>query len=243
MLTQKTQALVDNPDITPLQLMQYVPAPDFPTGGELLDVDGLQGVYGAGRGGFTLRARITTEGVEGTGAGSKGKAAGPASSKSRSKPCLVITELPYQVWKGDLVAEIDRLISEKRIEGADYVDDQSDRERQVRIAVYLRPEADPLLVKNQLLKLTRLQVSYQCRMIAVADGVPRQMNLKDILQQFIDHRCVTIERRTQFDLNKCTERLNIVQGLLIAQRNMNAVVDVLKNAKYVGVCCCLLFPS
>lgn len=229
------RALIQDPTISPGALMQHLPAPDFPTGGELLDVDGLHSVYTAGRGGFTLRAKVTMEGMD-SDAGASSSASSSSSGKkargaSRQKPSLVISELPYQVWKGDLVAEIDRLISEKRIEGADYVDDQSDRNTRVRIVVYLRPDADPALVKNQLFKMTRLQVSYQCRMIAVADGVPRQLNIKELLTQFIDHRCITVERRTRHDLKRCTDRLTIVEGLLIAQRSMEMVVKLLNTAK------------
>ncbi len=207
-----TIALLNNADLSIEELMQYIKAPDFPTGGLVFGGSGLREAYRTGKGKVILRAKCEIEEKEG----------------ERAK--IVITELPYQINKEKLVVAISDLHKEKKIDGIADLLDESDR-RGLRITVTAKRDSSPQVLLNQLFKKTNLQITYSIIFLALVDGVPKILNLKEILTQYIAHQMEVIVRRTKFDLERAEERLHILEGLSIALANIDEVVEVLKKSK------------
>lgn len=207
-----TIALLNNADLSIEELMQYIKAPDFPTGGLVFGGSGLREAYRTGKGKVILRAKCEIEEKEG----------------ERAK--IVITELPYQINKEKLVVAISDLHKEKKIDGIADLLDESDR-RGLRITITAKRDCSPQVLLNQLFKKTNLQITYSIIFLALVDGVPKILNLKEILTQYIAHQMEVIVRRTKFDLERAEERLHILEGLSIALANIDEVVEVLKKSK------------
>lgn len=207
-----TIALLNNADLSIEELMQYIKAPDFPTGGLVFGGNGLREAYKTGKGKVILRAKCEIEEKEG----------------ERAK--IIITELPYQINKEKLVVAISDLHKEKKIEGIADLLDESDR-RGLRITVTAKRDCSPQVLLNQLFKKTNLQITYSIIFLALVDGVPKILNLKEILTNYISHQMEVIVRRTKFDLERAEERLHILEGLSIALANIDEVVEVLKKSK------------
>lgn len=207
-----TIALLNNADLSIEELMQYIKAPDFPTGGLVFGGSGLREAYRTGKGKVILRAKCEIEEKEG----------------ERAK--IVITELPYQINKEKLVVAISDLHKEKKIDGIADLLDESDR-RGLRITVTAKRDCSPQVLLNQLFKKTNLQITYSIIFLALVGGVPKILNLKEILTQYIAHQMEVIVRRTKFDLERAEERLHILEGLSIALANIDEVVEVLKKSK------------
>ena len=205
-------AYVDNKDIEVSELAKYVKGPDFPTGGIIYGYEGVREALETGRGRVVMRAK--TE-IEHTASG---------------RECIVITEIPYMVNKAEMIKKIADMVNEKKLEGIAYVNDESDRNG-VRVVIILKQDAVASVVLNTLYKNTQLQTSFAVNNIALVDGRPMLLNLKDLIAQFVSHRHKVVVRRTQFDLKKASERLHIVQGLLIAQDNIDEVIHTIRAAK------------
>ncbi|MDE8727365.1 DNA gyrase subunit A [Ruminococcus bromii] len=207
-------AMVDNPDIDLDGLMQYIKGPDFPTGGIIMGRSGIRAAYGTGRGRIYVRARA--EIVE----------------KPNGRYQIVVTELPYQVNKARLIENIAELVKDKRIDGISNIDDHSDRNG-MHIAIDIKREASPQLVLNHLYSLTQMQVTFGVIMLAIVDGQPRTLTLRDILQEYIKFQSEVVLRRTQFDLKKAQERAHILEGLMIALDFIDEVIAILRNSKSI----------
>jgi DNA gyrase subunit A len=209
-------ALIDNPELTSAQLMQYIPGPDFPTGGFIHGRRPIHEAYTTGRGVLTVRARIEIE---------------DGGDKGRTR--LVVRELPYQVNKARLIERIAELVTEKRIDGIADLRDESDRDG-MRMVVELKRDAVPEVVQNQLYKLSQLQDSFGINMLAIVGGRPELLTLRDALQVFIDHRKEVVTRRTVFELRKAQERLHILEGLKTALESLDAVIALIRGASDPG---------
>lgn len=204
-------ALVDNPDLTINDLMEHVKAPDFPTGGEIFGMQGVRDAYETGRGRVVVRAKaeIETEG---------------------NHDVIVISEIPYGVLKGELVKSIIQLAEEKKIEGIADVTDTSARGK-INIVIDIKKEANAKVVLNKLFKMTQLQTSFSVNNVALVDGRPKTLNLKEILQAFVDHRREVVLRRTRYDLRKAEERAHILKGLMIATDNIDEVIAIIRGSE------------
>ena len=207
-------AMVDNPDIDLDGLMQYIKGPDFPTGGIIMGRSGIRAAYGTGRGRIYVRARA--EIVE----------------KPNGRYQIVVSELPYQVNKARLIENIAELVKDKRIDGISNIDDHSDRNG-MHIAIDIKREASPQLVLNHLYSLTQMQVTFGVIMLAIVDGQPKLLTLRDILQEYIKFQSEVVLRRTQFDLKKAQERAHILEGLMIALDFIDEVIAILRNSKSI----------
>ena len=207
-------AMVDNPDIDLDGLMQYIKGPDFPTGGIIMGRSGIRAAYGTGRGRIYVRARA--EIVE----------------KPNGRYQIVVTELPYQVNKARLIENIAELVKDKRIDGISNIDDHSYRNG-MHIAIDIKREASPQLVLNHLYSLTQMQVTFGVIMLAIVDGQPKLLTLRDILQEYIKFQSEVVLRRTQFDLKKAQERAHILEGLMIALDFIDEVIAILRNSKSI----------
>lgn len=207
-------AMVDNPDIDLDGLTQYIKGPDFPTGGIIMGRSGIRAAYGTGRGRIYVRARA--EIVE----------------KPNGRYQIVVTELPYQVNKARLIENIAELVKDKRIDGISNIDDHSDRNG-MHIAIDIKREASPQLVLNHLYSLTQMQVTFGVIMLAIVDGQPKLLTLRDILQEYIKFQSEVVLRRTQFDLKKAQERAHILEGLMIALDFIDEVIAILRNSKSI----------
>ena len=205
-------AYIDNNDIEIDELMQHVKGPDFPTGALIYGYEGVKEAMRTGRGRVIMRAKTEIEHTH------------------TGRECIVISEIPYQVNKADLVKKIADLVNEKKIEGISYVNDESDRSG-TRIVVILKNDAVSSVVLNNLFKSTPLQTSFAVNNIALVNGRPQLLNLKDLLRLFVEHRHDVIVRRTKYDLKKAEDRLHIVLGLLIAQDNIDEVVHIIRSSK------------
>ena len=205
-------AYIDNPECECEELLQYVKGPDFPTGGIIYGYEGVKEALLTGRGRVVMRAK--TE-IEHTASG---------------RECIVITEIPYMVNKAEMIKRIADLINEKKIEGISYINDESDRQG-MRIVIILKQDAVASVVLNTLYKNTPLQSSFAVNNIALVNGRPQLLNLKELIRHFVDHRHDVIVRRSRFDLQKAEERLHIVEGLLIAQDNIDEVVHIIRSSK------------
>eukprot|EP00208_Stichococcus_sp_RCC1054_P004249 CAMPEP_0206139348 /NCGR_PEP_ID=MMETSP1473-20131121/5552_1 /ASSEMBLY_ACC=CAM_ASM_001109 /TAXON_ID=1461547 /ORGANISM="Stichococcus sp, Strain RCC1054" /LENGTH=919 /DNA_ID=CAMNT_0053533103 /DNA_START=196 /DNA_END=2955 /DNA_ORIENTATION=- len=213
-------ALIRNPAITVRQLMQHIPAPDFPTGAQIVDSPGISSSYHDGRGSITMRGTVTIE-EPSTG---KGKSKGAGSS-----PLIVITELPYQTNKADLVVSIAELVDKSVITGVSDVRDESDRTG-MRIVIEPKRGSSPEVILNNLYKHTSLQGRFSCNMVALVDGRPQSLDLKAFLSHFLDFRCDIIRKRADRDLLKAKTRLHLVEGFLLAMRDLDKVVEVIRGA-------------
>ena len=206
-------ALIDKPDLTVEDLMEFIKGPDFPTGAQIYDPEIIKQAYATGRGSIIMRA--VAEIVE----------------DNKGYQRIVISEIPYQVNKATLITKIADLVKEKIIIGISDIRDESDRKNQVRIVVELKKEAFASKILNQLYKLTQMQSSFGFNMIALVDGIqPRVMTLKAILEEFIKHRQVVVTRRTQFELRKAKDRAHILEGLIKALDNIDEVIATIKKS-------------
>ena len=206
-------AMVEKPDITIDELMNFIPGPDFPTGGFIYGRGTIRQAYREGRGTIQMRAKIFTETMKRTG-----------------KEQIIIREIPYLVNKARLIEHMAVLVQDKKIEGIADLRDESDREG-MRIVVELKRDAVPEVLINQLYKHTALQESFGVNMLAIADGRPKIFNLKDALKAFLDHRREVVTRRTAYDLRKAEERLHILEGLKIALDHLDAVIKLIRESK------------
>lgn len=205
-------AYIDNPDIEMDELIDLIKAPDFPTGGIIYGYEGVREAYETGRGRVVIRSKTD---IEHTASG---------------RECIVITEIPYQVNKAEMIRKIADLINEKKIEGISYINDESDRNG-MRIVIILKHDAVASVVLNTLFKYTQLQSTFSVNNIALVDGRPRALNLKQLIKYFVRHRHDVVVRRTKYDLRKAEERAHILEGLLIAQDNIDEVIRIIRAAK------------
>ncbi len=204
-------AYIDNNEIDVDGLMQYVKAPDFPTGGYIYGISGVRDAYETGRGRVVMRAKTDIE-----------------SHPTHDK--IIVNEIPYNVNKKELIENIASLVNEKKIEGISYVNDESDREG-MRIVIDVKRDANASIVLNKLFKMTALQTSFGVNNIALVHGRPKLLNLKDLIRLFVEHRHEVVIRRTQFDLRKAKERAHILEGLIIASDNIDEVIRIIRAAK------------
>lgn len=208
--------LIENPDVSIKELMKKIPAPDFPTGGIIIGKDGLKSAYTTGRGSFKIRAVANIE------------------ENARGREAIIVTEIPYEVRKNDLLARIAALVNDKKIEGISEIRDESDR-KGMRIVFELRKEAQANIVLNQLYQHTALQINYGIIFLALVNGEPKLLNLKQMLQHYLAHRREVIERRTRYDLRKAEERAHILEGLKIALDFIDEVIKIIRKSETVDV--------
>lgn len=205
-------AYIDNPDIEVSELAKYVKAPDFPTGGIIYGYEGVREALETGRGRIVMRAR--TE-IEHTHSG---------------RECIVVTEIPYQVNKAEMIRQIADMINEKKIDGISYINDESDR-RGTRIVIILKSDAVASVVLNTLFKHSQLQTSFPVNNIALVNGRPVLLNLKDLIRHFVDHRHDVVERRTRYDLDQAEKRAHILRGLLIALDHIDEIISIIRGSQ------------
>ncbi|MBM6499383.1 DNA gyrase subunit A [Flavobacterium macrobrachii] len=206
-----TLAYIDNEEIEIDELMNHVKAPDFPTGGVIYGYDGVREAFKTGRGRIVMRAKVGFEEVNG-------------------KEAIIVSEIPYQVNKAEMIKKTADLINEKRIEGISNIRDESDRSG-MRIVYELKRDAVPNVVLNTLYKFTQLQSSFSVNNIALVKGRPQMLNLKDLIHYFVEHRHDVVVRRTQFELRKAEERAHILEGLIIASDNIDEVIALIRSSK------------
>ena len=204
-------AMLDNPEISPEELMELIPAPDYPTGGVLMGRAGIKQAYLTGRGGFVLRAKTDIEELP------------------NGREMIVVTEIPYQVNKEELIKTIASMVNDKRIEGISNLRDESDRHG-MRITIELKKDANAQVVLNTLFKHTNLQVKDGIILLALVDGEPKVLSLKEILEHYLAHQKSVIVRRTKYELAKTEDREHIVRGLIIALANIDEVIDIIKKS-------------
>ncbi|MFM9988260.1 DNA gyrase subunit A [Flavobacterium sp.] len=206
-----TLAYLENNDIEIDELMHHIKAPDFPTGGIIYGYEGVREAFKTGRGRIVMRAKVGFEEVDG-------------------RECIIVTEIPYQVNKADMIKRTADLVNEKKIEGISNIRDESDRNG-MRIVYILKRDATPNVVLNTLYKFTQLQSSFSVNNIALVKGRPQMLNLKDLIHYFVEHRHDVVVRRTQFDLRKAEERAHILEGLIIASDNIDEVIALIRSSK------------
>lgn len=212
-ITSGILALIKNPDITIEELMEHVPAPDFPTGGIIYGYSGVRDAYLTGRGKIIIRAKATIE-----------------ENQSGSKQTIIIDELPYQVNKANLIEKIAHLVKSKVLEGISYVGDESGRDG-MRVVIDLKRDANANVVLNNLYKHTQMQVTFGAIMLSLVDGRPRELNLKEMMQEFVSFRNQVIVRRTQFELDAAEKRAHILEGFIIALDNIDEVIKIIRGSK------------
>lgn len=205
------QQLIENPDVTPLELMQSIKGPDFPTGGYILGREGIRSAYTTGRGSVTMRARAIIEEV---------------GNKAR----IIVNELPYQVIKARLIEKIAELVREKKIDGITDLRDESDRNG-MRIVIELRKDVNPNVVLNNLYKQTSMQSNFGIIMLALVNGEPKVLNLKEVLYHYLEHQKEVIRRRTEYDLRKAEARAHILEGLRIALDHLDQVIALIRSSR------------
>ena len=206
-------ALIENPDLTLEKILDIIPGPDFPTGGQLLGRQAVRQVYLDKRGSLTMRALAVVE-----------------TDKRSGRASIIVREIPYQVNKTRLMERIAEVVNDRRIEGISDLRDESDRDG-MRIVVELKRDYEPKVVLNQLFKLTQMQQTYGLIMLGIHEGRPREMDLREILVAFLDHRRRVLTRRTQFELRQAEARLHVLEGLLVALQNLDAVIKLIRAAK------------
>ena len=206
-----TLAFMDNTDIEIDELMTHIKAPDFPTGGIIYGYEGVREAFKTGRGRIVMRAKVGFEEVDG-------------------RECIIVTEIPYQVNKADMIKRTADLVNDKKIDGIANIRDESDRNG-MRIVYILKRDATPNVVLNTLYKFTQLQSSFSVNNIAIVKGRPQMLNLKDLIHYFIEHRHDVVTRRTQFELKKAEARAHILEGLIIASDNIDEVIALIKASK------------
>lgn len=207
--------LIDNPELTSIELMQFIPAPDFPTGAVILGTSAVREAYTTGRASIVQRAVTHFETL---------------SAGTRDKEAIIVTELPYQTNKAALIEKIAELVNDKKLDGISDVRDESDRDG-MRLVIELKRDAYPKVVLNNLFKTTAMQSNFSCNMLALVNGEPRTLSLQQALQEFLDFRYEVITRRTQYELRKAQERDHLLQGLLIALANLEAVIALVRSAQ------------
>ena len=211
-------ALADNPDITVDELMQYVPAPDYPTGGIIMGRANIRCAYRTGRGGVVIRAKTEIEEYS------------PRGEGGGTRQRIVVTELPYQVNKAELIKTMAALVKDKKIEGISAINEESDRSG-LRIVIEVKRDAQAQVVLNMLYKHTNLQVSDGITFLALVNGEPKILNLKEMLYYYLEHQKEVVLRRTKYDLEKAQEREHILEGLVIAQENIDRVIAIIKQSR------------
>ncbi|MBN1494577.1 DNA gyrase subunit A [Candidatus Peregrinibacteria bacterium] len=212
-LVDGTVHLINNPEATIEELMEFIKAPDFPTAGKIYDMEAIKAAYINGRGGMTMRARADIE------------------ERKGGKYAIVITEIPYQVNKSALVEKIAELVRDKKIVGISDVRDESNKDG-LRVVIEMKKEAFPKKILNQLYKMTPMQTNFNMNMIALVDGIqPRLLNLKQVLELFIEHRKIVVTRRTQYELKVAQDRAHILEGLKIALDNIDSVIETIRKSE------------
>jgi DNA gyrase subunit A len=208
-------ALIYNPELTDVELMQYIPGPDFPTGAHILGRSGIKDAYLTGRGSITMRGVAEIQTLE-----QKGRP---------NREAIIVTELPYQTNKAALIEKIAELVNDKKIEGISDIRDESDRNG-MRIVIELKRDAYPRVVLNNLYKQTAIQSNFGANMLALVNSEPQVLTIKQFLTVFLDFRVEAITRRTQYELRKAQERDHLLQGLLIALDNLDGVIALIRGA-------------
>ncbi|MDG1993395.1 MAG: DNA gyrase subunit A, partial [Polaribacter sp.] len=206
-----TLAYIENRDIEIDELMQHVKAPDFPTGGIIYGYDGVKDAFHTGRGRIVMRAKAVIEEVKG-------------------RECIIVTEIPYQVNKAEMIKKTAELVNDKKLEGIANIRDESDRNG-MRVVYVLKRDAIPNIVLNKLYKYTALQTSFSVNNIALVNGRPEQLNLKQLIHYFVEHRHEVVVRRTKFELKKAEARAHILEGLIIASDNIDEVIKIIRGSK------------
>ena len=205
-----TVALIDNPELTIAELMKYIKAPDFPTGGTIYGYNGVKEAFETGRGRIVIRAKAEIE----------------AHSNHED---IIVTEIPYNVNKAELIKYIADLVNEKKIDGIADLNDESDY-KGMRIVIRLKSDANANVVLNKLYKMTQMQASFSVNNVALVNGRPKTLNIKELLQAFVDHRYDVVTRRTKFLLGKARERAHILEGLIIASKNIDEVISIIRSS-------------
>lgn len=203
-------AYIDNRDITVEEMMQYITAPDFPTGGIIYGYDGVKEAFETGRGRIVLRGKAEIQEVKG-------------------REAIVVTEIPYMVNKAEMIKKTADLVNDKKIEGISDIKDESDR-KGLRVVYYLKRDAVPNVVLNMLYKYTQLQSSFSVNNIALVKGRPEQLNIRDMVEHFVEHRVEVVIRRTKYELRKAEERAHILEGLIIASDNIDEVIQIIRSS-------------
>ena len=209
-------AYIDNTECECEELLKYVKGPDFPTGALIYGYEGAKQALLTGRGRVIMRARTEIE------------------TTPSGRECIIVTEIPYMVNKAEMIKKIGQMVNEKKLEGISYINDESDR-KGLRIAIFVKKDASANVVLNTLFKNTELQTSFAVNNIALVNGRPVLLNLKDMIKHFVDHRHDVVVRRTRFDLRKAQERMHIVKGLIIAQENIDEIVQIIKSSRSTDV--------
>lgn len=204
-------ALIDNPDIDIPGLMQYIKAPDFPTGGTIYGYQGVKDAYETGRGRILIRAKAEIE-------------------SEANHDNIIVTEIPYNVNKAELISYIADLVNEKKLDGIADINDESDANDGMRIMIKLKSDANSNVVLNKLYKMTQMQASFSVNNVALVNGRPKTLNLKEILEAFVEHRHEVVIRRTNFELNKNRERAHILEGLILASQNIDEVIAIIRGS-------------
>ncbi|HCC70191.1 MAG TPA: DNA gyrase subunit A [Bacteroidales bacterium] len=211
-IVDATIQYIDNNDITTEELMQYVKGPDFPTGGIIYGEQGIRDAYETGRGRVVVRAKTDIE------------------LTHSGRESIIVSEIPYQVNKAEMIRKIADLINEKKIEGISYINDESDR-KGMRIVIILKKDATANVVLNTLFKYTQLQTSFSVNNIALVKGRPRTLNINDLIKYFVDHRLDVVIRRTRYELDQAEKRAHILEGLIIASDNIDEVIAIIRSSK------------
>ena len=209
-------ALIDRPNLSNEKLFELIPGPDFPTGAEIIETKGIHDAYRTGRGGIPIRGIAHFEEIQ------------PGKGK-RSRQAIVVTELPYQVNKASWITKVASLVNQGRIEGITDIRDESDREG-MRVVIEIKREAQPHLILNELYKMTPLQTNFGALMLAIEEGQPRQLSLREILEAFLNFREETLVRQYSHELGQKRDRAHLVEGLIAALNNLDDVIDILRNA-------------
>ena len=205
-------AYIDNPEITGEEMLQYIKAPDFPTGAQIYGYEGVKEAMLTGRGRVVMRAKTEIE------------------TTPSGRECIVVTEIPYMVNKAEMIKKIADMINDKKLEGISYINDESDRSG-LRIVIIVKQDALASVVLNNLYKNTPLQTSFAVNNIALVKGRPQLLPMRDLVMHFVNHRHDVVVRRTQYDKRKAEERLHIVQGLLVAQDNIDEIVHIIRSSR------------
>jgi len=210
-------AYIDNPEINVDDIIKYIKAPDFPSGGIIYGIKGIQEAFRTGKGRIILRAKVRFEEIN-------------------KKNCIIVDEIPYQINKAEMIAKTSELIKEGKLEGILNISDESNR-KGIRIVYLLKPDIPPGIVLNNLFKKTMLQTSFNINNIALVNGQPLQLNLKQLIKYFVDHRHDVVRRRTQYELQKAKNRCHILDGLMVALDHLNLVISHIKNSKTPDKAC------
>ncbi|WP_041515384.1 DNA gyrase subunit A, partial [Staphylococcus aureus] len=209
---QATLKYIDNPDITVNQLMKYIKGPDFPTGGIIQGIDGIKKAYESGKGRIIVRSKVEEETLR------------------NGRKQLIITEIPYEVNKSSLVKRIDELRADKKVDGIVEVRDETDRTG-LRIAIELKKDVNSESIKNYLYKNSDLQISYNFNMVAISDGRPKLMGIRQIIDSYLNHQIEVVANRTKFELDNAEKRMHIVEGLIKALSILDKVIELIRSSK------------